>query len=291
MAKKCLIIANPISGLGFGRRNAPLLETQLRENGYEVELFWTTAQGAARAAAEEANADDVSVILCVGGDGTLNEIVNGVGDKRIPVTIFPTGTGNVLAKEYGIPYNVSRVCEMIVHDRTKWLDVGVIGNRRFILFAGAGFDAAVTMSLHRRRTGRISMLSYVSPVLRALVTYRFPEIEVRVDGQFAGTATCVIVSNVHSYGGPFEFTQQADPTDGLLDVCLMRGRSRWDLVRYMWGGLRRRLLRYEDTKHLRGAVIELDSKSEVPLQADGDFIGNSPVKIELLHARLPVIVP
>ena len=291
MTKKCLIIVNPISGRGFGRRSAPQLEARLREHDYEVEVVWTTCQGSARVTAEQASRDDVSVILCVGGDGTLNEIVNGVGDKGIPVTVFPAGTGNVLAKEYDIPHSVPRVCDMIVRGRTKTLDVGVIGGRRFILFAGAGFDAAVTMSLSERRTGRISMLSYIAPMLRTLATYRFPEMEVTVDGEFVGRAACVLVSNVHSYGGPFGFLEDADPTDGLFDICLMQGRRRWDLIRYMWGGFRHRILQYKDTKYVRGTVIELDSKTGVPLQADGDFIGKSPARIELLRARVPVIVP
>lgn len=291
MRKKCLIIANPISGLGFGRRNAPRLEALLRQSGYDVELVWTDAEGAARAAAEAADPGEVTVILSVGGDGTLNEVVNGVGDRRIPVTIFPTGTGNVLAKEYGIPYDVSRVCDMIVRGKTVALDVGVIGDRRFLLFAGAGFDAAVTKALQQRRTGRISMLNYVGPTLRTFATYEFPEMTVAVDGRPAGNATTVLISNVRSYGGPFGFLKDADPTDGAFDICLMRGRRRRDLLRYLWGGLRQNVLRHKDTAHLRGTLVELSADGDAPIQADGDFIGNLPARIEMLHARLPLIVP
>ena len=147
MADTCLIVANPISGLGFGRRNAPRLEERLRESGYDVELIWTTESNTAREAAAAADPSQVAAILCVGGDGTLNQVVNGLGDKRIPVTIFPTGTGNVLAKEYGIPYSVPRVCDMIRRGKIELLDAGVIGGQRFVLFAGAGFDAAVAMAL------------------------------------------------------------------------------------------------------------------------------------------------
>ena len=289
--KKCLMIVNPISGLGFGRRHAPRLETLLRENDYEVELLWTTAKGSARTAAQEADPGDVSVILSVGGDGTLNEVVNGVGDKGIPVTIFPTGTGNVLAKEYGIPYSVPRVCEMIVKGKTEKLDVGDIGGRRFLLFAGAGFDAAVAMSIYQSRTGRMSMLHYVAPTLKALFTYRFPQMDVTVDGKPAGQATCVLISNVHSYGGPFGFLDEADPTDGLFDICLMRGRNRRDLIRYLWGGFRHRILQYDDTLTLRGRSIELAAEEDAPIQADGDFIGKAPARIELLPSRLSLIVP
>ncbi len=291
MSKKCLIIVNPISGLGFGRRNAPRLQAALHASGCEADLFWTKTAGDARQAAANTNADEVSVIVSVGGDGTLNEIVNGVGDKGIPVAVFPVGTGNVLAKEYSIPCKVKDVCEMISRGKTALLDVGLIGRRRFVLFAGIGFDAAVAMTLYERRKGRICMLHYLSPTLRTFLHYPFPEIRVTVDGQATGTATTVLISNVQSYGGPFKFARGADPTDGAFDVLLLRGRSRWDVLRYFWGGLTRRILRYRDVTCLRGATIELTSDGEPPIQADGDYIGKVPAKIELLPARLPLIVP
>lgn len=291
MTGKCLIVANPMSGLGFGRRNAPRLAAALRERGCDADLVWTTGPGTARSAAAEASPDRVSVILCVGGDGTLNEVANGIGDRRIPVTVFPTGTGNVLAKEYGIPYNVTGVCDMIVRGHTELLDVGVVNGRRFVLFAGIGFDAAVARFLRRRRTGRISLLNYVVPILRTLAAYDFPEIKATLDGLPAGSASSVLVSNVRSYGGPFRFTAEASPTDGSFDVCLVRGRRRRDLVRYLWAGGRRRVHRLRDVACVRARQVELTSESPVPVQADGDFIGESPVRIDLLPAHLPVIVP
>jgi diacylglycerol kinase (ATP) len=291
MPDKCLVIANPTSGLGFGRKNAPRLEAALRSVGYDVDLIWATERDTAQVTAASASPDDVAIILCVGGDGTFNQVINGLNGKPIPVTIFPTGTGNVLAKEYGIPYSIPRVCEMIRRGKTEMLDVGVIAGRRFGLFAGAGFDAAVAMTLAQSRTGRISMLSYVVPTIKALLTYRFPEMEVVVDGQLVGQATCVLICNIHSYGGPFGFVEDADPTDGLFDICLMRGRSRTDLLRYLWGGLRGRILEYYDTTQVRGSSVELRAKAPVPIQVDGDYSGKLPVRIDLLHAEVPVIVP
>ena len=285
------MIVNPISGMGSGRKQAPRIEELLRENDYDVDILYTDAKGSAQTAAAEAGPADVSVILSVGGDGTLNEVVNGVADKGIPVTIFPTGTGNVLAKEYGIPRDAKRVCEMIVRGKTEQLDVGLINGRRFLLFAGAGFDAAVTMSIYHSRTGRMSMLNYVAPTLKTLFSYRFPRMQVTVDGESAGEATSVIVSNVRSYGGPFSFLDDADPTDGLFDICLMRGHRRRDLVRYIWGGFRHRIGKLPDTEILRGTSIELAAEDEAPIQADGDFIGKAPARIDLLPARLPLIVP
>lgn len=291
MPRNCLVIVNPISGLGSGRRKAPVIADLLQAHGFHVAVMETDGPGAAFRAAAEIDPAAVSLVVCVGGDGTVNEIVNGLGDKQIPVAVCPTGTGNVLAKEYTLPTSPRAVTEMILRGRIRLLDVGVMGARRFLLFAGIGFDATVALSMHRRRTGRICMLSYVWPTLKSLATYQFPVVDVTVDGQPAGTATTVIVSNVHSYGGPFGFVEDADPADGRFDICLLRGRTRFSLFRYVWGGFRRRMLRYKDVSTLRGGTIELRSAADVPVQLDGDFAGRLPARIDLLHARMPVIVP
>ena len=291
MTKSCLLIVNPISGQGRGRRNAPRLRALLARSGYEVELCQTSAAGAARDLAAQAVAGEIALVLAVGGDGTFSEVVNGLGDKGVPVALFPTGTGNVLAKEYRLPRTPEKACAMILRGRTKRLDVGALAGRRFGLFAGAGFDAAVAKRLHRSRRGPITMLHYAAPILGALAAYRAADISVAVDGVPAGRAASVLVANVRSYGGPLGFVPDADPTDGLLDVCLLRGRARRDLVRYLWGGVRRRLLRYPDVTRVRGRVVELRSDDDVPVQADGDYVGDLPARIEVLPARLPLIVP
>ncbi|MFW6107700.1 MAG: diacylglycerol/lipid kinase family protein, partial [bacterium] len=227
-------MVNPISGRSRGRRQAPRLARGLRDRGFEVETVATRGRGDARRAVERVEADGRSAILCVGGDGTLNEVINGLGEKDISVAVFPTGTGNVLAKELGIRPRVGAVCDAVAGGRTVGLTLGEANGRRFGLFVGGGFDAAVVEQFEKRRSGGASKLSYLIPIVKALAGYRFPEMRVTVDGEPAGTASNVLVTNTRSYGGPFELVPDADPTDGVFDVCLVSGGRRLDLVRHMW---------------------------------------------------------
>lgn len=291
MSRNCLIIVNPISGLGSGPRKAQKIADLLRAQDFHVELLVTDGPGAALRASAKLDPGAISLVLCLGGDGTVNEIVNGLSDKRIPLAVCPAGTGNVLAKEYNLPTSPRGVVEMVLRGKIRLLDVGVWNQRRFLLFAGIGFDAAVAMLMHYKRTGRICMLSYIWPTLRALATYQFPAVNISVDRQSVGRATSVIVSNVHSYGGPFGFLENAEPNDGLLDICLLKGRTRWAFFRYIWGGLCRRTLRYKDVQILRGTNIDLQSDGDVPVQLDGDFAGRLPATIHVLRAQMPIFVP
>ena len=291
MAGKYLIIANPISGMGLARKRAPRLLDALRRQGIDGELLFTTGAGDARIMAGAAVPSEISCIVAVGGDGTLNEIVNGIGDKQIPISLFPAGTGNVLAKEYHFPHRIKNVCRLLATRKIVNLDVAVVNGRRFILFAGAGFDATVARMLCQNRHGRITMLSYIIPTLRSFFSYAFTPMQVTVDGQPAGEATSVLIANVHTYGGPFGFVRNADPADGVLDVCLMRGTRRIDFIRYVLSGLIRRNIEFADTQVVRGRNVTITAKSDVPVQADGDYIGELPVNVELLPGRLPVIIP
>lgn len=288
---KYLIVANPISGMGLARKRAPRLLDALHREGYDAELIFTSGAGDARTIASNAVPSEVSCIVAVGGDGTLNEIVNGVGDKRIPISLFPAGTGNVLAKEYHFPFRIKNACRMLATRRIVDMDVAVVNGRRFILFAGAGFDAIVARELCLNRRGRITMLSYIFPTIRTFFKYPFTPLSVTVDGQSAGVATSVLIANVHTYGGPFGFVRNADPADGMLDVCLMRGTRRIDLIRYVLSGIIRRNLDFADTQVVRGRNVTISASGDVPVQADGDYIGELPVNVELLPGRLPVIVP
>jgi YegS/Rv2252/BmrU family lipid kinase len=291
MGKRCLIVANPVSGLGFGRRKAPKLKRLLEGKGLAADLVWTTGPDAAREAAAEADPAETAAILCVGGDGTVHEVVNGIRDRQIPVGVFPTGTGNILAKEYDVPYDEERVVDVVLRGHTKVLDVAEIDGRRLILFAGAGFDAYVAEQVARRREGRISKLSYIRPSLHALRSYAFANITVTVDDQALGRGPWVLVANVRHYGGPFAFLDEADPTDGRLDVCLLQGHRRRDLVRYLWARLRGSIRSCDDARFARGTRVRLESEAPVPLQIDGEYAGTLPTAIELLPARVPLLIP
>ncbi len=290
MRRRVAVILNPTSGRARGKFLTREVLYRLTQQGSLVSLHTTQAAGAARSLAAELG-PEVDVLVCVGGDGTLNELVNGLQDVQAatPIAVFPTGTANVVAKELHLPTSLQRLAEIAVHGSLRRLDLGVATNgrsgpRRFTMCAGAGLDATIVDKVSRKRSAAgISMLSYLVPTVMTLLRYDFPTMEVFADGRpVADGVTFALVGNMRRYGGPFRFFNKAMPDDGFLDVCCLKGRRRIDLLRYALGALRHNLPDLPDVAYARARVIELQAASEVPVQVDGDRGGALPMRFEIL---------
>ena len=291
MTKKGLAVVNPISGNGRGLKVLPRLVDGLKKRGLEMDVHVTRASGDARGTVAEMGGG-YAFVLAVGGDGTLNEVINGLGRSDIPVAQFPVGTANVLAQEFSLPRTVGRVCDAIASGRTVSVDLGVADGWKFVVMAGVGLDAEVCLALAAHRTGRITMASYLLPILRTLTRYTFPPLRVEVDGELvAEDAGYVIVANGRRYGGPFEIALHACATDGLLDVCVMKRRTHRDFIRYMWGTIWRSHLRYRDVLYRRGTTVAVTSPHSVPFQLDGDAHGRLPATFGILPSAVSLVVP
>jgi len=289
--KRVVIIANPISGMGRTVRAVPRLRRALKALGIRARLRVTRRAGDGQLLAA-ALADGCDAVIAVGGDGTINEVVNGIAGRGIPFATFPTGTSNVLAKEFGLPSNVRAFAEMLANAKVTWIDTARVGQRRFALFAGIGLDARVTRILSRVRKSTISLFHYVLPTLKVIREFDPPKLTVSVDGKvFADDASYCLVSNVRSYGGPFEIAWRADPTDGLLDVCVTLGRRRRDMLRYFWASVVRQLKDHGDVLYTRGRRISVTAAREAPYQVDGDFAGVLPMTINVQPRSLPLLGP
>jgi len=288
--RSALLIANPIAGRGAGERELRRIEPSLRSRGIDLEVAVTSQAGDAQAAAAS-RAEDHEAVLVIGGDGTLNEVVNGLEADR-PVAIYPIGTGNVLAKELGLPRSIVRFCNMVQGGREHVVDIATIGDRRFVSMAGAGFDADVAADMGAGRTAGIHMAAYIGRTLRHLARYDFPRISVAVDGgEPVDSAGFVLVSNVRSYGGPFVVTPDARHDDGLLDVCLLRRGTPLAYMAAMLAFILRCHRAARGARYLRGRSIRLSASTPVRYQVDGDAAGFLPATIEILDRTLRFIVP
>ena len=287
--RRVLAIVNPVAGSGAGRRVFEQVERGLKRAGLAVEASLTAQAGDARRAAAQAAGCDV--VVSIGGDGTLNEVVNGL-EADLPVAPCPLGTANVLAKELGVPRSVARFCEMVRAGRERVLDLGAVNGQRFVSMTGAGFDASVTAEVHAARRGAIRMSGYFGPLLRHLARYPFPRLKVRIDGgEVVESAGFALVSNVRSYGGPLVVAPDAVPDDGLLDVCTLPRASRLAYVRALAAFFLRCQHSLSGARYHRGRSIEVTADERVPYQADGDPAGWLPARIELLERTLRVVVP
>ncbi len=288
---KVRIIANPISGGGRGKATAQTLQALLSDTLGDVELVLTQKAGDA---AEEAGRPGADCIVAVGGDGTINEIANGLRDAATTLAILPMGTANVVARELGIPRDPRAVAEMIVEHRVREMDVGVTEGKRFLLGAGAGIDAAVAQRVSERRGRSSSYLKWVGPIVSTAFTYAYPEIRVVVDGkEVSGTAQYAIVGNCRYSAGVFVATPKAKIDDGLLDVCLMHNLNPLRLAGLALQLRHARFLERDDVVYVQGKHVELTPASDdpVPLQIDGDPAGYIPAQFRVAPKALRMVVP
>ena len=270
---------------------AQTLQDLLCEALGSAELILTQKPGDAE---EEAGRSGADCIVAVGGDGTVNEIANGMRDTAATLAILPMGTANVVARELGIPRDPQVVAAMIVEHHIREMDVGVTNERRFLLGAGAGIDAAVAQAVSERRGRSSSYLKWVGPMLSTAFTSSYPEMRAVVDGkEVSATAQYAIVGNCRYSAGVFVATPKAKIDDGLLDVCLMHNLNPLRLARLALQLRNARFLERDDVVYVQGKHVELRPASDdpVPLQIDGDPAGCIPAEFTVAPKALQVVVP
>lgn len=285
------VIANPVAGGGRGAERAEALGAALRERGADVDLVLTERPGHCHEAASEWEGGRLAV---VGGDGTLNEAVNGLRDLASSVAILPTGSANVVARELAVPRDPAAVADLIVQDSTRVIDTGLAEGKRFLLGAGAGLDAAIVEAVNRRRGSRSSVWRWVWPTVHTAVRYPFPKIRVTVDGDVVSEeGQYVIVGNCRYSAGVFPATPRADMSDGSLDVAIIRNLSWHKLPLLAVTVWRPKYLNHPDIQHLKAKRVELKpvDGAAVPLQIDGDPAGHIPATFTVEHEAVRMVAP
>ncbi len=297
MRERIRIIANPISGSGRGRKVARTVVDILRRRGCSVEILETRRAGDARAFAAETRGADV--LACIGGDGTINEVVNGMPiENPPPLGVIPCGTANVMAKELGLPRAPEDLARVLTEGREIRWDLGIerVSGRKVLLFGSAGYDAQVVHALHARREGPIRMWHYLLWGLRVLFRDAPPPVSVEVDGRLVTReAAWVQVSNVAEYGGPFVFTPAARADDRAFEVLVLHSRRRRDIPRMYFAATLNYLLGMaypmSDAEILQGRRVKLQSCPLVPIQLDGDPAGHLPADLEIVPGGIRILAP
>ncbi len=285
------MLANPIAGRGRARGHAEALARGLRGMGIECDLHFTEGRGDARVRASEL-ASGVDLVGCVGGDGTLGEVLAGLGDRAVPVAVLPSGTANVLSIDLRLPRDVDGVLAAIAGGRTTCLDTArVNGDRLSFLVTGVGLDARIVAEVEARRHGPITKRTYVGAMRRALRGYVPPSLAVEIDGRaIDGTFGQVIVSNVVNYAGFHVLSEDRRLDDGLFEAYLFRDGSRSGLFAAALRGLVRGLPGGSCTLQ-RARRVRITSDSPVPCQVDGDAFGTTPVEIAVHPVQSRLVVP
>jgi YegS/Rv2252/BmrU family lipid kinase len=302
-AKRILLIANPASGQHRGERRLAQASERLASLGHTVTGTLTESAGHATHLAKS-NAPDFEIIAALGGDGTVNEVANGLmavePGERPALATLPVGTGNDVALTYGLAHFESAI-DALAKGSTRTLDVirvqlmrdGKSVTRHALLFVAAGFAAEVI-----RKTGpRVKRIfgrrfSYSVGLFRALASFRAPEFSVKWDGgEQSGRMFQVCAGNTEfAAGGVMRISPGARPDDGLLNISLVDVLGRLQIVRRFPSILSGGYVEDERVDYFTGKRLEIDAVPPAELQADGDIIGTTPATVELLPGALQLVV-
>ena len=290
VAHRAVLLINPVAG---GRPLAlAQVEATLRARGLHVETVATAKRGDGTKIARQAAADGVDVLVACGGDGTINEAINGLAGTNTALAVIPGGTVNVWAREVGIPLDPLRAVTLLWEGERRWIDLGRAGDRYFLLMAGIGFDAYAAAQVTHPEKRRWGALAYIS---RGLVTaLRWPRqrMWLKLDGRtLRRRGLFVVLGNTRLYGGFVNITHQAVADDGLLDVCLFGGHGVGEKLAHALRVFARSHTRAPTVDYYRVKDVTLVTRPRVPVQVDGDTIGRTPMTFEALPRALKVIVP
>ncbi len=289
---KATVIYNPYAGRGRGGAIASAVDDCLTGHGLDVALHATQASEEATRIAST-HAGETDIVVAVGGDGTVNEVVNGMAGSKARLGIVPAGTVNVLALELGIPFQVERACSIIAGGNTRLMDLGRVNHRKFILMMGAGIDALTIRNIDPRAKKRFRELAFLSTGLRQGFAKPPQVFLVRVNGE-EHRVTFLVAGNSRYYGGRFGITTDADPTDGLLDVLMFKGTSVASLSVF-WLGVPTGLhLHNRDVTYVRAEnaeVLPVDTEHVVWYQTDGELAGRLPATLGIDHHAIEILVP
>ena len=230
------------------------------------------------------------LLIAMGGDGTIHELLLLAVKHRGTLGILPTGTANVLAGELGIPCQPDRATRVLRDGLRKRIALGRAGSEYFHLMAGIGVDGLVIQRTSSRLKRRLGKGAYWLAGIRTFLNIRLEPFVLEIENH-RYQATFAVISNCHFYGGRLQITPQASPFSDRLEICLFEGRRRADFTRYVFGILTGRHLSFHDVKCFSARKVAVRAPASVPVQLDGDVASPTPHLFEIEENALEVIVP
>jgi diacylglycerol kinase (ATP) len=303
--RNALLIHNPNAGNGGGGRRRMLDEARriFSSAGIEAELTETRGPGDATDMAYRASGEGRQLVIACGGDGTLNEVVNGLATQqnghRVPLALLPGGTANVLAKELDLPWDIPSAAEKLVHGEVKEIALGLATpleepekKRYFLSVAGSGPDGMIVYAIDLDLKARVGIMAYWWQGAYEVFRYKFPHFRV-VSGEQRLDVSLLVVGRTKNYGGPFKITTGADLYDDKFELMALTTQSGFRYLSYL-PSLWFNKLRGTDGVHFWKAdsvVCEPLDANPVYAQIDGEPLARLPVEFKIIPRALKLLVP
>jgi YegS/Rv2252/BmrU family lipid kinase len=289
MYNSVTVIANPCSGRA-SKRILRKAADFINSKGVRPHMLQTTRAGEATGLAKEASLAKTELIIAAGGDGTVNEVINGIAGTETPMAVLPIGTTNVLARELGIPFNMEGALDIALCLTPRPVSLGRVSaeglSRHFCLMAGIGYDAATVLGVRTWLKNLTGKFAYIVSGISTLLAWDPEKLSVTVDGT-VHTCHTLIASNSRKYAGDYDFAPGADIIEPVFHVFMINGRKRSDVLRFALGIIARRHMGIKGVTYLRGRDIAVEGSACI--QTDGDYIGRTPASITAVPGALRLV--
>jgi diacylglycerol kinase (ATP) len=282
-----LIILNPAADSERALRKQARVESLARD----CVICATTYTGEAEAMARRGVAEGFERIVAAGGDGTINEVVNGLAGTNAMLGLLPIGTMNVFATELGLPVNNLELCWEIVNgDSIRAVDLPKANQKFFVQLAGVGLDAQVVKETSSNLKKNFGPLSYLISAVQ-IAARTPPKLFIQSEDASIDEGSFVLVGNGRLYGGPFPFFKHAALDDGLLDVIVFKRLGYLEIIKYLQDVIFSSEIRVPEIEYFQTRQLRVESDQSVPVELDGELVGNCPVEFSVRDRSLRVLVP
>jgi len=281
-----LIILNPAAHSERAQRKRARVEALARD----CVICATTYVGEAEVIARRAAEEGFEKIVAAGGDGTINEVVNGLAGTPATLGLLPIGTMNVFATELGLPVHDLETCWDIVQGaQTREVDLAKANQKFFVQLAGVGLDAQVVKETSAQLKRNFGPLSYLISAAQ-IAARQPPRLFIQSEDASIDQGSFVLVGNGRLYGGPFPFFKQAALDDGLLDVVVFKRLGYLEIIKYLQDVVFSSEIRVPEIEYFQTRRLRVESDQTVPVELDGELVGNCPVEFGLRERALRVLV-
>ena len=300
-----MVIVNPNAGNGKGKKDWDKISLLLKKAELSFDVEFTERKGHAIILTLDAISSGFRKIITVGGDGTLNEVVNGVFTNKscppaeIIQALIPVGTGNDWGRMFGIPLDYGKAIKIITDNKTLLHDIGTISFyngteksiRYFINIAGLGFESVVVRKTNiQKDKGHGGKLIYFYNLLTSLLSYKNTKAEITIDGEITHADVFSLnVGNGRYCGGGMRQTPRAVPTDGLLDVTIINGMGKFEIIRNLKILYNGRILQHPKIDGYKCKNISVSSEAAMYAESDGESLGQTPAEFGIIPDALKIV--
>lgn len=291
--KRARIIYNPTSGRELFKRHLPEVLEKLEKAGYETSCHATTGAGDATNAAQIAVERKYDLVIAAGGDGTINEVVNGLAEQEYRPTlgIIPVGTTNDFARAIGVPRNIDGACDVIVEGNSVPIDIGRINDKYFVNIAGGGRLTELTYEVPSKLKTMLGQLAYYLKGMEMLPSIRPTEVSIEYDGKlFEGEIMLFLVSLTNSVGGFEKLAPDSSLNDGLFDLLILKKANLADFIKVATLAIRGEHINDPHVLYTKANRVKVNPTEKMQINLDGEYGGLLPGEFVNLYKHINVLV-